>query len=270
MTRRTRTANQTWRVPFTPSHVAAVLPFAGTPLLPAALVIGSMGPDLFYYVPLPIDRSFTHSWLGVVTVDLVLGVALFVLWQLVFRTPLIDFMPLAARRRIAAMPWSGIRPRGMSWARLGILLVVSVLIGTATHVVWDSFTHPDWVVYQLSWLRQQWGPNPVYEWAQYFSSVFGAAVVLIWTIRWWRRTRPVDAAATRISRLARVLAWVSVLGIGLVVALAIWVPEILKGQSPVFAALVFRTVTVGLAAAGLAALLWSLAWWLLRPRATTA
>jgi hypothetical protein len=66
-------------VPFTPSHVAAVLPFARTPLVPSALVIGSMGPDLFYYVPLPIERSFTHSLTGVFTVDLVLGVVLFAL-----------------------------------------------------------------------------------------------------------------------------------------------------------------------------------------------
>jgi hypothetical protein len=225
-----------------------------------------MGPDLFYYVPLPIDRTFTHSWPGVASIDLALGVVLFALWQLVFRAPLVDFTPLAARRRIAAIPWSGIRPRGMSWGRLVILLVVSVLIGTVTHVVWDSFTHPGWVVDQLSGLRTQWGPKPVYEWAQYFSSAFGAVVVLIWTIRWWRRTGPVDAAPTRVSPPARATFWVTVLGVGLVVALAIWVPEIVKGQSPFFTALVFRTVTIGLAAAGLVAVIWSIAWWRLKPR----
>lgn len=250
-------------MPFTPSHVAAVLPFAKTPLLPAGLVIGSMAPDLFFYVPLPIGRNFTHSWLGVVTVDLVFSIALFLLWQLVFRRPVVDFAPLGARRRIAAMPWSGMRPRGMSWLRLIALLVVSVLLGTVTHVVWDWFTHPDWVVYQLPWLQQQWGPKPVYEWGQYFSSLFGAVVLVIWTIRWWGRTSPADAAPTRISPVVRILVWISVLGIGLIVALAIWMPEIIKGQSPVFEALIFRTVTVGLAAGGLTAVLWSLVWWAL-------
>lgn len=254
-------------MPFTPSHVAAVLPFVKTPLLPAALVIGSMAPDLFFYVPLPIERNFTHSWLGVVSVDLVFGVAAFLLWQLIFRMPLVDFAPLSARRRIAALPWSGIRPRGLSWFRLIVLLVVSVLIGTATHVVWDSFTHPDRVVYQVPWLQQQWGPKPVYEWAQYFSSLFGAIAVLVWVMVWWRRTAPVDAAPTRVTPCLRVLAWITILGIGFVVALAIWVQGILRGISAVNAGLMFHLVTIGIAAAGLSAVLWSLVWWMLRPRA---
>jgi Domain of unknown function (DUF4184) len=252
-------------VPFTPSHVAAVLPFAKTPLLPAALVIGSMAPDLFFYVPLPIGRSFTHRWLGVVTVDLAFGIALFVLWQLAFRTPLVDFGPLPARQRIAAMAWTGLRARGTSWSRLVLLLVVSVLIGTTTHVVWDSFTHRDWVAYHLPWLLTQWGPRPVYEWGQYFSSLFGAVVVLIWTIRWWRRTTPVEAAPTRVTSLARILFWITVLGIGLAAGLALWIPGILRGDSPVFEPLVFRTVTVGLAAAGLTAVVWCAGWWIRRP-----
>ena len=253
-------------MPFTPSHVAAVLPFGKTLLLPAALVIGSMAPDLFFYVPVPIGRNFTHSWQAVLTVDLVFAIGLFVLWQLVFRTPLVDFAPLAARRRIAAMPWSGIRPLGMSWPRLVPLLVASALVGTATHVIWDSFTHRDWVVDHLPALLMMWGPLPVYEWGQYFSSLFGAVVLVIWTIRWWRRTPPVDAAVTRVSPAIRVAVWVTVLGGGLIAALAIWIPEILKGQAPIFAALLFRTVTVGLEAAGLACVLWCLAWWVLRPR----
>jgi hypothetical protein len=254
-------------VPFTPSHVAAIVPFAKTPLLPAALVIGSMAPDLFFYVPLPISRGFTHSWLGAVTVDLGVSVALFVLWQLVFRRPMVDFAPRSAQRRIAAMPWSGVRPAGMSWPLLALLLVASVLLGTATHIVWDWFTHPDWVVHQIPWLQQQWGPKPVYEWAQYFSSAFGAVVVLIWTIRWWRRTRPVDAPSTRLRPVARVLVWATVLGIGLAAALVIWIAGILQGESAVYESLVFHTVTVGIAAAALTAVLWSAVWWMLRARA---
>ena len=250
-------------MPFTPSHVAAVLPFNKTPLLPAALVIGSMGPDLFFYIPLPISRADTHSWLGLVTVDLFFGVLVFVLWQLVFRAPIVDFLPLAARRRIAAMPWSGIRPFGMSWRRLIVLLVVSVLLGTVTHLVWDDFTHNDWVTGHLPALQQYWGSKPIYRWLQYASSLFGAIAVAIWTALWWRRTRPVTAVPTRLRPWVRAIAWGTVVSVGGVVALVVWITGMTHGASPVNDILVFRTVTIGLGAAGLVALLWCCAWRLL-------
>jgi hypothetical protein len=272
MTRRESPLHQAGGVPFTPSHVAAILPFAKTPLLPAALVIGSMAPDLFFYIPLPIPRDFTHSWLGVVTVDLGFGILFYLLWELVFRKPVVDFTPLPARRRIAAMMlrsgWAGLRPPAMSWPAFVVVLAASVLIGTATHVIWDDFTHYDWVVQQLPWLRQQWGSKPVYKWAQYFSSVFGAVVVLIWTAVWWRRTKPADAPRTRLSSPARIIAWATVVAAGLATSLAIWISGIVAGTSPLDDILVFRTVTVGIAAAGLVALLWCLVWWLLRVRST--
>lgn len=254
-------------MPFTPSHVAAVLPFARTPLLPSALVIGSIAPDLFFYVPLPISRNFTHSWLGVVTVDLVFGILAFVLWQVAFRTPLVDYAPLSARQRIATIPWFGIRSPRLSWPRWAILLIASVLLGTITHIVWDSFTHPDWVTYQLPWLLTRWGFLPVYEWGQYGGSAVGAGVLVVWAIAWWRRTPRASAAPSRISRRVRYLFWVTTLGAGLLVAVIMWIPgAILRSVSLLSSALLFQTVTSGIAAAGLTAAVWIALWWALFPK----
>jgi hypothetical protein len=50
-------------MPFTPSHIAAALRFLRTPLIPAAVVVGTMAPD----------RDLSHSVLGLVTVDLLVG-----------------------------------------------------------------------------------------------------------------------------------------------------------------------------------------------------
>lgn len=41
-------------MPFTGSHPAAVLPLLRWGLIPSALVIGSMSPDLGYFLPLGI------------------------------------------------------------------------------------------------------------------------------------------------------------------------------------------------------------------------
>ena len=77
-------------MPFTPSHAVAILPFARTPLPAAALVIGSMAPDLQYFVPLGLTRHASHSWPGIITIDLPIGIAALLLWVFLLRGPVLD------------------------------------------------------------------------------------------------------------------------------------------------------------------------------------
>ena len=54
-------------MPFTPAHVAAALPFRRTRLIWSALIVGTIAPDLEYYVRLNADgrsgiRWQAHSW----------------------------------------------------------------------------------------------------------------------------------------------------------------------------------------------------------------
>ena len=51
-------------MPFTPSHAAAVLPFLRTPLPASALVVGSITPDLPFYLPVGFPWP-THTALAV-------------------------------------------------------------------------------------------------------------------------------------------------------------------------------------------------------------
>ena len=77
-------------MPFTPAHVAAVLPLVGKGrpkwAVPSALVIGSMVPDLLYFVPIRSDRTLSHSLTGIVTFDLALGLLCVALWRVVAAT----------------------------------------------------------------------------------------------------------------------------------------------------------------------------------------
>jgi hypothetical protein len=255
-------------VPFTPSHVAAVLPFARTPLVPSALVIGSMGPDLFYYVPLPIERSFTHSLTGVFTVDLVLGVVLFVLWQLLFRRPTIDFLPLVARSRLSGVAFAGSRLRRMAWWRAVVLVLASVILGTITHVLWDSFTHGGAVVNHIPALLRDWAGYPVYKWAQWGSTVFGAVAVVLWGIAWLRKMPQGVPAPSPLAGRTRSIARASTVSVGMTVSLAIWFSGIQSGQSAFESRLDFLTATIGIAAAALALTAWSIAWWLIAARSS--
>ena len=252
-------------MPFTPSHGAAILPFARTPMPPAALAIGAMVPDLFYYVPIDIPRGFTHSWLGVVTVDLAFALVLFFLWEFVFRAPVIDFAPGWVRSRMSTryrMP-STLKALGIfaAW------LVGAVLVGSATHLIWDSLTHAGPVASALK-LDARVGDLRVYSLAQYASSAVGAVALAVFTFFWWRRTEPHPAAPTRLTGSQRRHGILLVLASGLIVALVIWIRGIIRGHSPVEGELVFYTVTIGLAAAALVAVIVSIVWWTVRkPRA---
>ena len=254
---------QTERVPFTPSHVAAVLPFARTPLLPAGLVIGSMMPDLFYYVPIDIPRNFAHSWLGLVTVDLAFGIALFFAWQLVFRAPVVDFFPQWVRGRMKE------RDRMPRTARaivtFAALLIASVLLGSLTHVLWDSFTHASGLFGSVPALATVVGPLPVYTWLQHASTVLGALALVAFVLWWRRRTQPGTAAPTRLTRRTRVGGWLLVGVAGLAVSIYLWFRGMGHGSAPFANDLVFYVVTVALAAAALVAVLLCLIWLWLKP-----
>jgi hypothetical protein len=252
-------------VPFTPSHVAAILPFARTPLPPAGLAIGAMMPDLFYYVPLDVPRGFTHSWLGVVTVDLAFALVLFFLWEFVFRAPVIDFAPGWVRSRMSTRYRMPSTLKGLG--TFAALLIAAVLVGSATHVVWDSLTHAGPVVDALR-LDATAGPLPLHKWGQHVSSAVGALALVLFTLVWWRRTEPHPAPATRLTPAQRRGGILLTLASGLVVALTVWIRGIQRGWAVFDPQLIFYVVTIGLAGAALCAVILSIVWWTVRkPRA---
>jgi len=174
-------------VPFTGSHPAAILPFLRTPLPASALVIGSMAPDLPYYLPLDFPWR-THTALAVVTADLVLGILAWARWHALLAEPALRASPSALRSRLTGVPL-GLRPR-LGRTRL-LLAALAVIVGAATHVGWDEFTHPRrWGTEHIPALDETWGLLPGYRWLQYASGLVGGAVLLVWLVGWWRRARP--------------------------------------------------------------------------------
>lgn len=127
-------------MPWTFAHPAAILPLR--PLCPRwlswpGLVLGAMAPDLSYYVGLHSRGSaFCHTALGVVTVCLPVSL---VLLALLHRQagPLTVLLPEPHRTRVRG----ALRlPARAAWVQVAVA-VLSVLIGAATHLLWDSFTH---------------------------------------------------------------------------------------------------------------------------------
>ncbi len=161
-------------VPFTLSHPAAVLALRRTGLPIAAMAVGSMAPDAPLFAPIGFGGyGFTHSLRGVITLDLALTAVGVVLWFGLLRDPLVDIAPGFVRERLPATA----RYTKRQWA----LVPVAAVIGSFTHVAWDSFTHQNrWGESRITWLQTDHLGWPGYRWAQAVSSVVGLMTVTAW------------------------------------------------------------------------------------------
>jgi hypothetical protein len=175
-------------VPFTLSHAAAALPFRRTRLIPSAIVIGCFSPDFEYFLRLRHHGEFGHTLPGVFLLDLPVSLAVLWLFHRYAKEPLWTWLPARMRRRIPLGPTA---PPLRSLAQCA-LAAVSILLGAATHILWDSFTHPFyWPYYHWRLLRTTvqlplLGAVPYYGLFQHASSLLGLIVILVWWLRWSR------------------------------------------------------------------------------------
>lgn len=207
-------------MPFTPSHAVVALPFLRTPLIPAAIAVGAMAPDLPLFVRAVVPsyaRTHDFVWLPL---TVLVALTLLLLWRLVFRpatrelTPswLADRLPIEwntgavpALRETFAISGS---PRRASWRGI-LLLVVSLAFGVATHILWDLFTHEGRVGTELlPMLNEFWGPLTGYKWLQHGSSVIGLLILAVFGAMWLRH-RPVVAVERVLPAWVRVTWWLS-------------------------------------------------------------
>jgi hypothetical protein len=175
-------------VPFTLSHPAAVLPLARRPLAPSALVAGSVAPDVFWFVPrLPgVGLTKTHELTSVLWLDPLIALVLLAFFQVVLKRPLLALAPKPLAERL---------PRDFSWKRPG-WIALSLVLGAATHVGWDAFTHEN---DGFAFLRTPLVTGvDVGRLIQLVSTIAGAAILVWWLVRWYR-TAPTGPAprATR-------------------------------------------------------------------------
>ena len=166
-------------------HQAAVVPlkmwrprwFSGT-----ALAIGSMAPDLEYFLRGYPYGEVGHTWLGQLTFCLPLTLVLVWLVTHVIARPLAANLPeldgfhLRDYSLVAAHPDTAAR-----W----LLVAASALVGSLSHVLWDGFTH-EWGWAARRWPALFWRPLgvvhgyplSVYNALQHASTILGGAATL--------------------------------------------------------------------------------------------
>lgn len=176
-------------MPYPFAHPAAVVPLArlmGRFAVPSALAIGSIAPDLWYFIP-ELERSDSHSLIGLASFCLPVGLLVYALYHLFLKQPLIALV--SPRLRAFTPP----RLPQASW----LAVVVSLLAGALTHLGWDAFTHSYDELF------------PRFNWLQHGSTLFGSAV-----LAWWgaQKLREAPPAPPLLSRRVRVCTLLALLG----------------------------------------------------------
>ncbi len=155
-------------MPFTPAHAVVAKPLSR--LLPgvsvAALVAGSVAPDLEFFWHLEAHRTVGHLWPGVITLSLPLGAVALGLWHGALRPGIVALLP---------KPVDHLLPPDRFRASDILPSLSGLMIGTASHIVWDWFTHPN-----------NPGPevlgysNAVAGGLQILSGIVGLGLLLMW------------------------------------------------------------------------------------------
>lgn len=169
-------------MPFTFAHPAIVFPLKrlGKYRLDlTALVIGSMVPDFEYFLRLRVKSIYSHTLSGLFWFDLPLATVLYLIYQLWAKVPLIDNLPKFLNIRFAEY-----RSKPAINARLFLIIIIPIIIGAATHLFWDSFTHPaGYFVTRWTVLHRQLTIMghyvAIYKILQHSSTVIGLTIIAI-------------------------------------------------------------------------------------------
>ena len=169
-------------MPFTFSHPAIVLPLSYLPrqcFSLTGLIIGSLVPDFEYFLRMRIQSDYSHTIDGLFWFDLPLALFLAFIFHNIVRDKLFDNLPQFFNVRFSQFKqfdWSAYFRK--NW----FVVVISVIIGTASHIFWDSFTHHHgYFVQKIQTLQNSvalFGKQiPILKILQHSSTLIGAAII---------------------------------------------------------------------------------------------
>ena len=189
-------------MPFTVAHAAAALPLRKLNLVWSAFLMGSLAPDSPYIIGSVKYRALGHELPGVMLFTLPVSFAVLWLFHRAIKKPVAGLLPIGMQQRLGnqlvEFRFGGVRRiLAIAW---------SIILGIATHLLWDSFTHAyTWPWEHLVWL-QSWFKFPVAGWMpaygllQYASTLLGLLAIAGWIFLWYRNTVP-DIGTTSTPRI---------------------------------------------------------------------
>jgi hypothetical protein len=250
-------------MPFTVSHAAAVLPiprFLGNRVSLSALIIGSMSPDLPYFLRV-FSGVFSHTLLGIIVLCLPLGLVCYAIFHGFCKRPATALLPDFLSARLATQVFEH-----RLWPDKSISSVVfSIILGALTHIGWDAFTHHDTPLtvnvpfFQYAVFTLAGHPLYVYKLLQYLSSIVGLLVIAGWIQHWIHANPPTQNGNGKLSKRVRYKVIAGIVANGIAGGILGGLPEL---NSP-YEQLMFFIITTSINGVFLGFGLYCLAWHLL-------
>ncbi len=247
-------------MPFTLAHPIAAAPIwlcSKRRLDLPSLFVGSMIPDLEYFLALQPTRIIGHTLLGVLIQGLPCSIVLLLVTRYVLMRPFLALLPRQLAQRFPTL-------RGYFPLQVKHLfnVVVSVVIGAVSHLVWDDFTHEGgWFVTHSKLLQSQLGSLPIYKLLQYGCGVIGVFALLLWLSIWLNQAK----SRNRIETLAPRWRSLTIICIVLCAVVFAWVAvEINRIAGETFKEAVVRAVIGCISGLFLGLLLYSAVFWMLK------
>lgn len=253
-------------MPFTVSHAAAVIPLRkifqfSLPL--SALIVGSFSPDFRYFIPFLRLQIVSHSLQGIFLFCLPLSVLVLFLFHKIVKEPLYHLLPITVQRRI--------EPETLQFSFLPlknfIAIIVAIILGAITHIIWDSFTHEHggaverWQILYTIVFYLFGSDIRLYKVLQHVSTFVGLALLAYWFMKWFR-SQPIPQAEGReyleAGTKLKILISLTVFAIVMGLAFGFWLSTQFTGVLA-FRVFVVQTVVGIMAAFAFAAFLYSLA-----------
>lgn len=175
-------------MPFTLAHPSIVLPFKSR-YLNMTLILGSMAPDIIYFVLFSPSSTLGHSFWGSILFNLPICFLLNYLFYKYIQDVFIYTLPnFISSRYMYLSKNKNIIPNKIDT----IIFTYSCLIGMGTHVFWDAFTHKEgYFVKNIGLLRDNiilFDMNiPVYKMMQHGSTLIGFLIIGVYI--WMNRDR---------------------------------------------------------------------------------
>ncbi len=173
-------------MPFTAAHPAIVLPFLKVRYLSAtALVIGSTAPDFEYFFKMAVNSRHSHEVGGLLYFDLPVTFLLGWLFHFIVKKNLIGNLPVFLQRRLQDL--LHVKTSTILFER-GIVYAYSAVMGAASHIFWDGFTHNNTYftntmsVYRGTFIPYGGVRYPLFYALQYISTIVGLIVVTVYLI----------------------------------------------------------------------------------------